>query len=98
MKYGTPKILVRGANWLGDAVMSIPALERLRAGFRDAHLCLLTSPGTADLFKTSKHVDDIILYHRNERGAAEFLRTVRDLRKQRFDLAILFQNAFEAAL
>jgi heptosyltransferase-2 len=98
MKNGTPKILIRGANWLGDAVMSIPALERLRAGFRDAYLCLLTSPGTADLFKTSGLVDDVIVYHRNERGAAEFLRTVRDLRKQQFDLAILFQNAFEAAL
>jgi heptosyltransferase-2 len=98
MKYGTPKILIRGANWLGDAVMSIPALERLRTGFRDAYLCLLTSPGTADLFRTSGLVDDVIVYHRNERGVPEFLRTLRGLRKQRFDLAILFQNAFEAAL
>ena len=37
-----PRILVRGTNWLGDAVMTTPALLRLREKFPDAHIALLT--------------------------------------------------------
>jgi heptosyltransferase-2 len=41
------KILVRGVNWLGDAVMSTPALLRLREAFPDAHITLLTPEKTS---------------------------------------------------
>ena len=33
-----PRILVRGTNWLGDAVMTTPALLRLREKFPEAHM------------------------------------------------------------
>ena len=95
----TPQhILVRGTNWIGDAVMTTPALRRLRAVFPAAHITLLTGPRTAGLFAASKLVDELLLYHRQEEGARAFLRMVRVLRARRFNLALLFQNAFEAAL
>lgn len=89
---------MRGTNWLGDAVMSAPALARLRAAFPHAHVTLLAPPRAAEVFADSPLVDEVILYRRREEGVRAFLRAVGELRRRRVDLAVLFQNAFEAAL
>ena len=92
------KILVRGTNWLGDAVMTIPAMLRLRESFPNSRITLLAPPRAAEIFTGFPQVDEIILYRRKEEGEKAFLETTQRLRRERFDLAILFQNAFEAAL
>ena len=92
------KILVRGTNWLGDAVMTIPAMLRLRESFPNAHITLLAPPRAAEIFTGFPQVDEIVLYRRKEEGKKAFIETMQRLRRERFDLAILFQNAFEAAL
>ncbi len=91
------RILVRGTSWIGDAVMTAPALERLRASFPGARITLLAPPRTAALFEGAPYLDRTIVYRREE-GIGVFLATVRALRAERFDLAALFQNAFEAGL
>src|SRR5262245_56399660 len=101
-KSNSPKIpqniLVRGTNWIGDAVMTTPALRRLRAVFPAARITLLATPPTAGLFAASNLIDDLLIYQRQEEGTRAFLQMVRVLRARRYDLALLFQNAFEAAL
>ncbi len=92
------RILVRGTNWLGDAVMTTPALRQLRAVFPSAHIALLVTPLTAGLFEGSPFVDEVMPYRRKEDGVAAFIKAVREIRAREFDLALLFQNAFEAAL
>lgn len=92
------RILIRGTNWLGDAVMTTPAMERLRASFPAAHIALLATPLTAGLFQASPLVNEIIEYRRREGGVRAFFDAVWQVREQRFDAALLFQNAFEAAL
>lgn len=92
------RILVRGTNWLGDAVMTTPALERLRASFPQTKITLLATPLTAGLFADSPFINDVIEYRRREEGVKAFFATARLIRDRRFDLAVLFQNAFEAAL
>src|SRR5262245_31790797 len=91
-------IMVRGANWIGDAVMTLPALERLRSSFPQSHIALLATPLTTGLFERSPFVDEVIEYRRREDGTRAFVEAVRLMRARRFDLAALFQNAFEAAL
>src|SRR5262245_64550094 len=92
------RIIVRGANWIGDAVMTLPALERLRSSFPRSHIALLAEPLTRGLFEASPFVDEVIEYRRKEDGPRAFLEAVKMMRARRFDLAALFQNAFEAAL
>jgi heptosyltransferase-2 len=92
------RIIVRGANWIGDAVMTAPALERLRSSFPQSHIALLATPLTTGLFESSPFVDEVIEYRRKEDGARAFLEMAKSLRSRRPDLAVLFQNAFEAAL
>ena len=91
-------ILVRGTNWLGDAVMTTPALRRLRMAFPAARLTLLATPRTTGLFTDGGLVDSVLIYHRQTEGAAAFWQMTRVLRAHQFDLALSFQNAFEAAL
>jgi heptosyltransferase II len=56
------RILVRGVNWLGDAVMTTPALLRLREKFPAAHLTLLTPEKLKDLWRHHPAVDEIISF------------------------------------
>ena len=93
------RILVRGTNWLGDAVLTTPALLALRSGFPHARIALLVKPAVAELFQHHPAVDEIVLYrdpgpHARLGGK---LALARQLSRGRYDLAVLFQNAFEAA-
>lgn len=94
------RILVRGVNWVGDAVMTTPAISGIRKTFPDARITLLVKPWVAGVFEGNPHIDDVLLYDGEGRhaGLSGLLRLARELRHLRFDLVILFQNAFEAAL
>ena len=90
---------MRGPNWLGDAVMCEPALRGLRGLFPDAQVTLLVKPAVADLFVGHPAVTRLLTYDIKGRhaGLAGKWALARQLRRQGFDLAVLFQNAFEAA-
>lgn len=90
------RILVRVPNWLGDAVMSIPALQAVRARYPDAHIAILARPWVADLYLREPFADEVIVLPGDRLPAR--LRFATSLRDRGFDMAILFQNAFEAAL
>ena len=93
------RILVRSTNWVGDAVMSLPALEALRARFPRAEIVLLSKPWVSELYWHHPAVNRQIVYkpvseHRGPRG---FARLIGELRTERFDAAVLLPNAFHAA-
>lgn len=94
------KILVRVPNWVGDAVLSLPALRCLREKFPAAELVVLARPTVADLYRSQPEVDRVLEFdHRGRhRGLRGLVRLSRELRALRFDLSVLFQNAFQAAL
>jgi heptosyltransferase-2 len=93
------KILIRVPNWIGDVMMSLPAVRAVRSNFPRAEIMVLARPWVADLYRLIGEVDEIIPCE-NRRGAARvpaFLSMARQLRRRDIDWAILFQNAFEAA-
>lgn len=92
-------IVVRATNWVGDAIMSLPALHALRERFPSARISVLARPSVAALYDRQPTCDELILYQapRTWKGVGEKWSAARDLRRRRFDCAILFQNAFEAA-
>ena len=93
-------LLVRATNWPGDAVMTTPALAAVREGFPDARIVLLARPLVAELFRHHPDVDEVMVYERPGRheGTLGRLRLAGELRRRRFDGALLLQNAFDAAL
>lgn len=93
------KILIRSTNWIGDAIMTTPAIRSIRANFPDAHIAILVKPWVADVFTASPYLDEVIRYEAKgeHRGLTGLWRLAQQLRAYKFDLAILLQNAFEAA-
>ena len=90
-------IVVRGANWIGDAVMTIPALRRLRRIYPDAVISLHTRPWAEGVFRDADFIDEIVPIA--GRGSVRnVIDQSRNLRERHFDLAILFPNSFESAL
>lgn len=94
------RILVRSANWVGDAVMTTPALRAVRLNFPGAEISLLAKPWVVPVFENNPDIDHIMVYEAKGRhdGQMGLWRLARELRTLRFDMAILLQNAFEAAL
>jgi heptosyltransferase-2 len=92
------RVVVRGVNWVGDAVMTVPALRELRRVVPHAHITLATRPWAEGLFADADFLDDLLIYERRPRHLRDVARQVREWRARRFDLALLFQNAFEAAV
>ncbi|MCU1274274.1 MAG: lipopolysaccharide heptosyltransferase [Bryobacterales bacterium] len=93
------KILIRATNWLGDAVMSLPAIRAVRACFPEAEIAVLARPWVADLYARERSIDRVIRYEPRS-GFRDYVakwRAARALQREKFDCAILLQNAFEAA-
>jgi heptosyltransferase-2 len=94
------RVMVRMPNWIGDAVMATPALAAIRENFPEAQIMVVANPLVANLFDFHPCCDRVFVFDKRDRhqGAAGFWQFCRDLRRERFDLAVLLQNAFEAAL
>jgi heptosyltransferase-2 len=88
------RILIRASNWLGDAVMSIPAVRAIKRGRPDAHVTVATSARLAPVWKFVPEVDTVIsLPGKSLFGAVRLIE-----REPKFDVAILFPNSLRAAL
>lgn len=92
------RVVVRGTNWVGDAVMTIPALRELRRVLPHAHITLATRSWSQGIFSDADFIDELLVYDRGARDFGAVWQQTRAWRKRSFDLALLFQNAFEAAL
>ncbi|MDQ3252903.1 MAG: lipopolysaccharide heptosyltransferase II [Acidobacteriota bacterium] len=93
------RVVVRGANWVGDAVMTIPALRALRRVLPGAHVTLATRAWAEGIFTDADFINDVMSVDGGERYRLRArVAEIRALRKARFDLAVIFPNAFAPAL
>lgn len=92
------KILVRGTNWIGDAVMSIPALRQLRRIFPDARITLHTRSWADALFSDADFIDEIVTFDKHRWKIKDVYDNSQFLRDDGYDLAVLLPNSFESAL
>jgi heptosyltransferase-2 len=97
---GIERILIRGTNWIGDVVMTLPAVAAVRKTWPRARISILAKPWVADVYRLSPDVDEIIPFEEPGRhtGIRGKWRLAAELRRYRFDCAILLQNAIEAAI
>lgn len=93
------KILIRATNWVGDAIMALPALRAIRSKFPEAEIAILARPYVADIYRDQDICNQLIAYDAQAIHAGIFgrERLVAELCAQKFDVALLLQNAFDAA-
>jgi heptosyltransferase II len=78
-------IVLLAPNWLGDAVMALPAMADVRRRFAAARIVVAARPAVAALFSMTPSVDDVV--------SAE----ATAIRAARADVAILFPNSLASA-
>lgn len=94
------RILIRQTNWIGDAVMTTPAMGAIRTTFPQAEIVVAANPLVAELFRYHPDCDRVVVFDKRgaHQGLGGLLRFAGEVRRERFDLAILLQNAVEAAV
>jgi len=93
------KILIRATNWVGDAIMALPALHAVRKRFPEAEIAIVGRPYVADIYRDQEICDHLIAYDPSglHKGFSGRELLAAELRAQKFDVALLLQNAFDAA-
>jgi heptosyltransferase-2 len=88
-------------TWFGDCLMATPALRAMHHGLRGRRYTVLIKPALVPLIEGLPGVDDVLpisLKQGAMGGLAGFRESVRAIRSQRFDTAVLLPNSFRAAL
>lgn len=88
------RILIRSSNWLGDSIISMPAVRAIKAGRPDAHVTIAVPEKIAAVWKLAPEVDEVISL--TSRSLFSAVRLIRQ--KKTFDVAILFPNSLRTAL
>jgi len=93
------KILIRATNWVGDAIMALPAVRAVREKFAEAEIAIVGRPYVLDIYREQGIANELIAYDaaRGHQGVLGRERLAAELRERKFDVALLLQNAFEAA-
>lgn len=93
------RLLLRATNWVGDVVISLPALRALRAHHRRDRLAVLARPWVAELYRLLPEVDEVLVEEPGGRhaGAEGRRRLAAELKEKAFDRAILLPRSFTTA-
>jgi heptosyltransferase-2 len=89
----TDRLVILAPNWLGDAVMALPAIADVRRAVPRAHITVAARPSIAPLFRIVSDVDDVIVLERRS-----WRELGSELQGRRFDTSILLPNSMHAAL
>ena len=87
------RLVIMAPNWLGDAVMALPAIDDVRRGAPAARVAIAARPAIAPLFQLVRGIDEtIVLDHKTSRAS------VAELGARAFETALLLPNSVHAAL
>ncbi|MDD5350613.1 MAG: lipopolysaccharide heptosyltransferase II [Chthoniobacteraceae bacterium] len=88
------RIVVRSSNWLGDAVMTTPAVQAVKRGRPDAHVTVLVKAKLADYWRRIPEVDEVLCIEPDD----SVFSVARKLRAGRFEAAVILPNSIRSAL
>lgn len=95
------RVLVRAPNWLGDLVMSLPALRAVRRAFPRARLGVMALSGLAPLLENTRECDEVLAFERPPRGMLAGWSARGELYRKvaagGWDIGVLFPNSFSSA-
>lgn len=98
------KILVVNIKFLGDLVVSTPAVRSLRKAYPDSEIVLIVRKGFEEVFNNNHHINRIIIFDPELKGNSSFskflsgIKFIFQLRKEKFDVVISLHPADRVAL
>ncbi|MCP2520928.1 lipopolysaccharide heptosyltransferase II [SCandidatus Aminicenantes bacterium Aminicenantia_JdfR_composite] len=90
------KIVIRVPNWIGDSVMSLPAIQSIKKNFPDSEIWVATREWLKDLFSNNEDLSGIIPLSKDN-SISNFYNNIQKLKKEKFNIGILFTNSFSSA-
>lgn len=97
----TKSILVVLPSWVGDVVLASPALRAIRETYKDSRITYLMKPYVREVLEPCSWCDEMMYWSASKNKAGrqhEFLKLAKTLRRQKFEVAVLFSNSFRSAL
>jgi len=91
------KILIVGCRLIGDAVLTLPGIKAIGKAFPDAIIDILSTKTTEEIYTNPDFVHDFIPYSQNF-SIKKQVKTISALRRNRYDVAVLYSGSFNAAL
>jgi heptosyltransferase-2 len=94
------KLLIRGVNWVGDSVLTMPAVELARKIFPGIHIGMVVQEKLRPLWEGYPFIDEVIAYRKRKGPGAliDEMKLIKKLKDGKWDMAILFPNSFHSAL
>ena len=87
-------ILIVRTDRIGDVVLTTPVISALRENYPHARLSMMVTPQTKDIVEGNPYLDSVIVFDRKEigRNVGKLLGFILNLRKEKFDSAIIFHT------
>ena len=88
------RILVVRTDRIGDVVLTTPVLKALRENYPASHIAMMVNPQTKELLEGNPYLNEVIVYDKDkkDKGMLGFWRFVLELKRKRFDLAIVLHT------
>ena len=87
------RIVIRSSNWLGDAVMTVPAVRALKRANPAAHITVLTPEKIAEVWRLVAEADEVIAFSK-----AKIFGVAKLIRRGKFDTGVIFPNSLRTGL
>ena len=91
------KVLIRGVNWIGDAIMGMPFISWLGHAWPDAEIHVMTRPHLGQLYKYNPYVKSVIPVNEKSRLLG-WKAAIIEIREMKFKMAICLPHSFSSAL
>lgn len=93
------RVLVLQTAFLGDVILTLPLLQMTKSLFPEAEVDFLAIPAAKDILETIPDIRHLIIYdkHGKDKGAANLFRQMKQLRENRYDLALVPHRSIRSA-
>ena len=100
LKKGPKRLALLQTSFLGDAVLTLPLLEKIKKVLPDAEVTVITRPETAQVFVSSGLAAEVLSDNKRTSRSffGEFFRLRGELKKRRFDIVIVPHRSLRSAL
>ncbi len=93
-------IIVVQTAFIGDAVLTLPMIQRVKKSYPDISVDVITIPRTAEIFQSHPAIRNVIVYDKRhtDRGIRGILNMVRILKSKEYTAALIPHRSFRSAL
>ncbi|RMF60266.1 MAG: lipopolysaccharide heptosyltransferase II [Calditrichaeota bacterium] len=97
--FNPSRVLIIQTAFIGDVILTLPLLQKVRAIFPNAEVDFLAIPTVENLLENNPDIAQLVIYdkHHRDRGFRAFFSLTRRLRRRQYDLALIPHRSIRSA-